>query len=611
MLTHHDMTSAKENRFVAAAKFIGDLPTYQYAVDISTTVETVATTLKKNPDTHGVLLLDGKTCFTTASRLKIFEWLGRPYGVDLFYKKPIRELFANTKLCNEILPHDLGIDEAVKLSLSREPEVRYEPVVVRFEGGELHLLDMNVLLLAQSDQLSNVNRVIEKQVEIGRVLSSTLNLSKVLELILEQMDSIIPYSRASILLYQKGTMEFAAFRGYPEDINMDEAREMVNESEIYVDVINSRQPTTVVDATLRDDWRHIPGTAPTRSWLGVPLLQGENVLGMLSISRLTIAPFNLTEVETSSIFAGQAAVALANADLYQKIQSFNHQLEARVQERTEELQQAYIKLELLDKRKSDFIKLASHELRTPMTVISGYSQILMMDNTLNPRHRDLIRSMLNGIDRLGEIINTMFDVARLDSREMKLEIKDVDVYALLISIAEELSQNMKERRIQHKITNVDAFPMLRGDSRALRKAFYHLVVNAIKYTPDGGRITINGRMPGSRDEVTLPDTVQVTVTDTGIGIDPKDHELIFDKFYQNGFVMRHSSGKTKFKGGGAGLGLAVARGIIETHGGQVWVKSSGQDETTCPGSSFHVVLPLSALDVSDEFKNQSVETFQR
>ena len=139
---------------------------------------------------------------------------------------------------------------------------------------------------------------------------------------------------------------------------------------------------------------------------------------------------------------------------------------------------------------------------------------------------------------------------------------------------------------------LDDLPAIKGDMDALKKVFLHLLVNAIKYTPDGGQIIISGRaLPvGERG---LPDGgVELVVSDTGIGIDSDYHDLIFAKFYQTGEVAFHSSGKTKFKGGGPGLGLAIAKGVVETHGGQIWVESPGYDEDTCPGSHFHVVLPL-------------------
>ena len=591
------LLTPEKNVFIGPAKFIGDLPSFQYDVALSTPVESVIERLKKHVELPGVLLRQDKIFIGALSRLKIFEWLGRPYGVELFFKKPISNLYASLNVSSEIYPCNLQIGDAVQKSLSRTPEIMYEPIVISFGGDDLRLLDMHVLLLAQSEQLSNANRVIEKQVEIGKVLSSSLELPRVLALILEQMDSIIPYSRAAILLYRNNEMEFTASRGYPEDVNMGEARVMVNNSPIFINVIQSRQSTTVEDASERDDWQHIPGTPPTRSWLGVPLVQDDQVLGMLSISRLVVAAFTPEEVETSAIFAGQAAIALGNARLYERVQGFNLELEARVRERTQELEKAYYKLELLGKNKSDFIKIASHEIKTPMTVVSGFAQMLMQEKSLEEHPRELVKSMADGMSRLGGIVNTMLDVARLDTQEMKLEFKDLNLFSLITEITIELSQNMLERKITCSIAHLKNLPTFSGDKEALRKAFYHLIVNAIKYTPDGGLITVSGYMPGIRDGKIIRSAVQITVADNGIGIAPQDQELIFDKFFQTGKVMLHSSGKTKFKGGGSGLGLAVARGIIEAHGGQIWVESPGQDETTCPGSSFHVILPVPELRI--------------
>lgn len=126
--------------------------------------------------------------------------------------------------------------------------------------------------------------------------------------------------------------------------------------------------------------------------------------------------------------------------------------------------------------------------------------------------------------------------------------------------------------------------MLFGDPERLYQAFRNILSNAIKYTPDGGKVTVGGRL--------LPGFIEVTITDTGIGISAEDQETIFEKFSQLGNASLHSSGKTKFKGGGPGLGLPIARGIVEAHGGAIWVESDGHDEKCCPGSTFHVLLPI-------------------
>jgi signal transduction histidine kinase len=122
-----------------------------------------------------------------------------------------------------------------------------------------------------------------------------------------------------------------------------------------------------------------------------------------------------------------------------------------------------------------------------------------------------------------------------------------------------------------------------ADSERLYQALHNVLANAIKFTPDNGTITLDGRL--------LPGFIEITIADKGIGISPEHQALIFEKFGQLGRAELHSSGKTKFKGGGAGLGLPITRGIIEAHGGTIWVESEGYDEVNCPGSIFHVLLP--------------------
>ncbi|MGC1378820.1 MAG: GAF domain-containing protein [Anaerolineales bacterium] len=339
--------SIANNPFMLA-RLIGDLPCQQCDVDVSTPVKKVVESLKEHSELPGVVLRRDGSFVGVLSRLKIFEWLGRPYGVELFFKRPVRRLFTHLNVSSTVYPKDTQIGEAVLRALSRPSDIRYEPLVVSFGEDDLRLLDINVLLLAQSDQLASANRVIEKQIEIGQTLSSTLELPKVFALILEQMEAIIPYSRAAILLCRDDNkMEFAASRGYPPSINMAEARTLINHNPTFSTVIESRIPAPVEDALLIPDWQHISGALPTRSWLGVPLVQNEKVLGMLSISRLMAVPFTAAEVEASSIFAGQSAIALGNARLHEEVQKVNLQLDNQrqsLQTAVEELNHANLDL---------------------------------------------------------------------------------------------------------------------------------------------------------------------------------------------------------------------------------------------------------------------------
>jgi len=133
---------------------------------------------------------------------------------------------------------------------------------------------------------------------------------------------------------------------------------------------------------------------------------------------------------------------------------------------------------------------------------------------------------------------------------------------------------------------------IKADPNALRKLFYHLMINAIKFTPDNGKVTVTGRQISANNRDLPEGGVEIIVSDTGVGVDKAFQEIIFTKFYQPGELLnRHSTGKTKFKGSGVGLGLALSRGIVDAHGGKIWVESEGYDEEKFPGSDFHIILP--------------------
>jgi signal transduction histidine kinase len=260
--------------------------------------------------------------------------------------------------------------------------------------------------------------------------------------------------------------------------------------------------------------------------------------------------------------------------------------ESQVSYISNELQTAQTRLKKLDKSKSNFIAIAAHELKTPLTLIEGYAGMIGdLSAQENEQINMLIQGTHNGIHRMREIVDDMIDVSQIDNHMLVLNFQPVWLNRVFNMLEADFT-NILERR-NHKL-EVKSFTgsnePLFADPERLYQAIKNLVSNAIKYTPDGGRITIDGR--------TLPGFVEITISDTGIGIASENQDIIFEKFGQLGDVSLHSSGKTKFKGGGPGLGLAITKGIIEAHQGSVWVESEGYDEVKCPGSTFHVLLPL-------------------
>jgi signal transduction histidine kinase len=191
-----------------------------------------------------------------------------------------------------------------------------------------------------------------------------------------------------------------------------------------------------------------------------------------------------------------------------------------------------------------------------------------------------------------EVIDSMLDVSRIDTNQLELMPSDMEIQPVIEKVNSVFQSALLERNISLTTSALDQLPILCADKDQLYKVFYHVIGNAIKYTPDGGSITVSGRLVDSAS----PHEIEVTVRDTGIGIDPENHELVFEKFYQTGEVLLHSSGKTKFKGGGPGLGLAIARGIVNAHHGRIWLESPEHNETTNPGTTVFVRLPVNGRD---------------
>lgn len=292
----------------------------------------------------------------------------------------------------------------------------------------------------------------------------------------------------------------------------------------------------------------------------------------------------------------------ANAE----ITRFNQELESRVEERTAELEKAYQHLELLDRNKSDFIQVISHELRTPLTLIQGYSQMLLRDAEKqgDKARQQRAEGIVSGAQRLHEVVDGMLEIVKIDNRALQLHLTPISLPLLLDSIASNLAKSLQERQLTLTVDPMPTLPSIEADTEAIAKMLNHLLLNAIKYTPDGGSIRVSGQRLDLPQEA--GEFVELVVTDTGIGIDREVQDLIFTKFYHVGEVAFHSSGKTKFKGGGPGLGLAIVKGIVEAHGGRIWVNSPGYDEEACPGSAFHIILPV----VHTEFSTEILQSFQ-
>jgi len=257
----------------------------------------------------------------------------------------------------------------------------------------------------------------------------------------------------------------------------------------------------------------------------------------------------------------------------------------------EDLQKTNKVLRQLDRNKLEFIMIAAHELRTPLTVLNGNVNLLRSFPETQANHTlsEVTDGIVKGTNRMHKVVNMMLDLTRIGSETLQVGSLPVPLQRIINDLGVDLEQAAAERQIQFVVTHGEGTPEIKGDPPLIQKAIYQLMVNAIKYTPDGGRIHITTR-PAMMDDGSPG--VEIAVRDRGIGLDAEHHDLIFEKFYQVGKVALHSSGKTTFKGGGPGLGLALVRGVARAHGGKVWVESAGHDEVNLTGSTFYMLLPL-------------------
>jgi signal transduction histidine kinase len=246
----------------------------------------------------------------------------------------------------------------------------------------------------------------------------------------------------------------------------------------------------------------------------------------------------------------------------------------------------------LDKNKSTFIQVAAHELRTPLTVIKGYLGMLRGHQLIQDNEAlvQAVDGVMQGTNRLHQIVNSMLDVTRLENQVLRPHVEPTPLAPMLRLIQKSYQKDLELRNISLELDEaINGFPPLMVDSELFLKALDNVIVNAIKYTPDGGSVTVS---LSTLEDDRQGKCVEIRVQDTGIGIDPANLDIIFEKLYQLGKVELHSSGRTSFKGGGPGLGLAIAAGIIKAHNGKIWAESPGYDEKKLPGSTFFIRLPL-------------------
>jgi len=298
-------------------------------------------------------------------------------------------------------------------------------------------------------------------------------------------------------------------------------------------------------------------TENARTVLSVPLLRGNQLIGVVTIWRREARPFTSEQVALLKTFADQAVIAIENVRLFKELEGANRELSAASQ------------------HKSEFLANMSHELRTPLNAIIGFSEVLTdrMFGELNEKQEEYLKDIYASGTHLLSLINDILDLSKIEAGRMELELTEFD----LPTAIENALMLVRERAGRRSIalhTNIDnRLALIQADERKVRQVVLNLLSNAIKFTPEGGRIEV-GAVP--KDGF-----VEVSVTDTGIGIAPEDQEAVFEEFRQVGTAEK--------KAEGTGLGLTLCRKFIELHGGRIWVKSEVD-----VGSTFTFMIPVRA-----------------
>lgn len=323
-----------------------------------------------------------------------------------------------------------------------------------------------------------------------------------------------------------------------------------------------------------------------------PIIVENTLIGILACGpKLNDAAFYPRDLEVLATMANQTGVALRNARLVADLRHLNRSMQSL----NRGLEEANEQLEKLDSVKTEFITIASHELRTPLAQIRGYTDIMDALNQQGMLNQDqtsgLVANLRKAAERMEELITAMLDVSQLDVNAMDLRFTQTSPEAVVRMAIEPLTDAIKQRKLTLSARGLRGLPNIEADMQRLVQAFRNVVVNAIKFTPDGGRIEINASLqPAERPgEV---DHILIAISDTGVGIAKENLDLVFQKFFRAYDPGLHSTGTYKFMGAGPGLGLTIARGMIEGHGGRIWAESPGHNMQTCPGTTFFVLLPV-------------------
>lgn len=311
------------------------------------------------------------------------------------------------------------------------------------------------------------------------------------------------------------------------------------------------------------------------SFLASPISRKEGFCGFILLGNDSgEMPITEGDEELIAVLATQIGQALENAELFEAVYSQHQELEKKVIARTGELSQALAELELVSKRKTDFVSAVSHELRTPLTSIKGYASILLSEKlgAVPPEIKERLEKINKHSDELTHMVNDLLDIARIESGRADLKLEAADITQTAHSVIELLNPQLKEKAINVQTNIPRELSLALADKSQLSRVFINIIGNAIKFVPEqSGAINISA--------FESADAIQVNIADNGIGMSEHEAKHIFDEFYRVDNLINQ---KTK----GTGLGLTLVKNIIQAHKGKIWVEARPNQ-----GSTFSFSLP--------------------
>jgi signal transduction histidine kinase len=442
--------------------------------------------------------------------------------------------------------------------------VRRQPGL--FSDDQIQLLtifaNQAVIALENVRLFAETREALEQQTvtsDILRVLaSSPTDLRPVLDAVVQDASRLCGATNVSLYQVEGGLMRKVAEHGPPlTALSVGETRPI---SRTYVSgrAIVDRTIIHLPDHQSAEAAREYPDArrdTGIRTTIGVPLLREGVAIGAFTAYRTESRPFAEREISLLRIFADQAVIAIENVRLFKELENANRELAAA------------------SHHKSEFLANMSHELRTPLNAIIGFSEVLSerMFGDLTDKQAEYLKDIYASGHHLLSLINDILDLSKIEAGRMELDLTDFDL-PMVIDNALMLVRERAGRRSLTVHTAVDArLGQVRADERKIRQVVLNLLSNAIKFTPEGGRVEVRAE---PRDG-----SVEVSVSDTGVGIAPEDQEAVFEEFRQVGPAEK--------KVEGTGLGLALSRKFIELHGGRIWVTSQ-----VGTGSTFTFALPV-------------------